>query len=471
MTEIYVGVDTNILLHFGPVKDLKWTDIFPGVTVLNLLVSSTVQKEMDDLKDTAKGYVQKRARDFQRILTAAEETPDYVYRFSEKGVDVNVHFLDSVRRADLDGDRLDLDNDDARIVAEYFHYQNSRDVPVHILANDGRTIRDGKRCEMETHRPNAWAEDRVEAISDRERVLAAENDDLKRRLGARPLLELKRLDILPHHPTIDGDQFDCNAYLVSLGKALKEVGKPRSTTSLIEEFGLDQGFSHGNITMLSSISIELRPDQLEDYEKTVAVFFAAFQIPALEFVDRLRKLSRAYIFDFEIENAGNAPEEMISVDLELDGPGVFTDSEALHELNDWDLSLPEEPRPSFSIRHTIPEFEVPTDIGTWSVAVEKSDFRRYSLRSLLHGHSERRRVYVLPKIQGQKVKVLTTLRAKGLLGPTIRQITLQPVSQPATAELLDEFLLQRSVFLPDDQGELLARVVNRRRNLREAAGG
>ncbi len=466
MTEIYVGVDTNILLNFGPVKELKWSTLFPGVTVVNLLISPTVQKEMDVQKDTAKGYVQKRAKDFQRMLTAAEDTEDYVYRFLQDALTVSIHFLAPVRKAELNNEVFDLDIDDSRIVAEYFHHQQKHEIVVHVLANDARTVRDGKLSGMQTRRPRGWDENRTEPVSDRERALASENEDLKRRLGARPQLEFKRMETLSQHPDITAALFDCNAYLASLAKALKEVARPRTIDSLVEEFGLQRGYQGRNFTLISSSGFELTPDQLQAYREDVDRFFHRFDIPIIEFLDRLQRLDRSYILDFDVHNIGSALEEFVFVDLELDDAGVFIEPEDLREAIDWGLSLPEEPRPTLKLRDFIPDNKMPADPGAWTIAASDARFRRYSLPSLLHGHADGCRVYVLPLIAGKDVKVLMTLKAKNLLEPVVRQVVMRPVMDVANNDLLDDYLFQRRVFLPDDQGKLLVRVISRAKQIR-----
>ncbi len=81
-------------------------------------------------KDTAKGSVHNRAKDFQRTLTAAEYTEDYAYRFSQNALTILIHFLAPARNAELNGEVFDLDIDVLRIVAEYFHHQLKHEIAV-----------------------------------------------------------------------------------------------------------------------------------------------------------------------------------------------------------------------------------------------------------------------------------------------------------------------------------------------------
>ncbi len=471
MTEIFVGVDTNILINFGRIEDLRWDDLFPGVTIVNLLISITVQKEMDEKKDKAKGYVQKRAKEFQRLLTAAEETDDYVHRFTKNGIAINICFLNPVKRADLDGDQFDIENADSKIVAEYFYYQKAQNISITLLSNDGRTVRDGKTSGMTTLRPKPWEEDRLEPESENERRLAEENRELKRQLGARPSVGFKSIEVLHQIPADAGTSFDWSGYLHSLGAALKGVARPRTEASLIDEFGLEEGIRRSNFTITPLHSSRLTQSQLDEYRGAVDTFFKAFDIPAIEFFERLRILSKTYILDFSVENTGAAPEETIFVELALKSTGVFVEPDDLHKMNDWSLTLPEEPRPYFHIHSLRRDTGSPDEVAFWSAVQSNAEFRQFHLSSLLHGHSEKGRVYVFPKVVGDEVKVLITLRAKNLLEPITRSVVLKPSSQEMTEASLDQFLMQRSAFLPDEQRTLLRKVIMRRNSLPSASGG
>lgn len=460
MSEIHVGVDTNILCNFGQIERFKWRDLFPGVTTVNLLVSATVQEEMDLHKDTARGNLQKRAREFQRILTAAEDT-GYIHTSEASGVTVNIAFLDTPPSQELNLSGIDLSSSDARIVAEYFHEQTRLGQKVVLLANDARPIRIARNVGMAAMRPSRWANERSEVedeivVQQRERIR-----ELERIVGARPDVNFVNLNSaidypLPH----EFEEFDWAKYLGSLNLALGATTRPADVDALIKQYGLEP---YGAFTM-PGLSSRLTSDQIAEYQSDLAAFIRHFDIPALEFRERLIRLGRAYTCQFEIENSGQAPDELLSLELKLSSNAVFVDDHELEDLNDWNLRAPEPPRPqAYLIDHDWNQHRFrDTDADRYDFKLhDNAAYRRtYRCGSILHGHSAHVSIGILPTSAGEAIDVLATLRTKNLLEPIVRKVAITPSLPPFNEHLINQFLLKHARFMPDHQHDLVVRMIH-----------
>ncbi|NKL94173.1 hypothetical protein [Rhizobium leguminosarum] len=462
MSEIFVGVDTNILCNFGRIEGLNWKTIFPEATSINVLISAKVQSEMDVHKDTASGYVQKRAREYQKLLKKAEDA-DYSHSFESFGMSVRLIFLDRPRRNDLDDQKFDVDRDDERIVAEYYYEQDQRSVDIIIVANDARPIRVARQAGMAAIRPDRWDTDRSEPEDEIVRELRERVRQLERIQGARPKTKLADFAINRESviPADFSPSFDVSKYLKRLGDALKTAPGVRTPESLIDQFGLvrDNGY-------FSLHSGTLTTSQIDQYGSELENLFSHFDIDGLELLQRLQSLSRAIVFDFEVENVGEAPEEMLSVELKILQNAVFIDAEDMEELNDWGLAPPDPPRPRFDLSD-INLVDRLTDAANRSrepehefVLVDDSDTTEtHRCRSMLHGHKAAIETYLLPKDPNKPVSILVTLRAKNLLDPIIRKVEIARNRDTVDETFVSNFLRCHSVFMPEEQRDIVLSIL------------
>ncbi|MCW1753041.1 hypothetical protein [Rhizobium acaciae] len=462
MSEIFVGVDTNILCNFGRIEGLNWKKLFPEATSVNVLIAAKVQSEMDVHKDTSSGYVQKRAREYQKLLKKAEDA-DYSYSFECFGVSVRLIFLDRPRRNELDDQKFDVDRDDERIVAEYYYEQDQRSVDIILVANDGRPIRVARQAGMTAIRPDKWDADRVEPEDEVVKELRERIRQLERIQGARPKTQLadfaiKRESIIPAEFS---QSFNVSKYLQQLGYALKTAPGVQTPESLIDQFGLvrDNGY-------FSLQSGSLTTSQIDQYKDDLENFFSHFDIDGLELLQRLQSLSRAVVFDFEVENVGEAPEEMLSVELKILQNAVFVDAEDMEELNDWGLAPPDPPRPEFDLsdlnlvdrltdaanRSWEPEHE-------FMLVDDSNTMETHRCRSMLHGHKASIETYLLPEDPHKPVSILVTLRAKNLLEPIVRKVEIARNITMVDETFVSNFLRSHSVFMPEEQRNIVLSIL------------
>lgn len=463
MGEIFVGVDTNILCNFGRIEGLNWKKLFPEATAINVLIAAKVQSEMDVHKDTASGYVQKRAREYQKLLKNAEDA-DYSYSFESFGMGVRLIFLDRPRRNELDDQKFDVERDDERIVAEYYHEQGQRSVDIIILANDARPIRVARQAGMTAIRPDKWDTDRSEPEDEVVRELRERIRQLERIQGARPKTQLADFAINRESiiPAEFSPRFNVSEYLKQLGDSLKTAPGVRTPESLVDQFGLvrDDGyFGSFNVGSLTT-------SQLDQYENDLETFFSHFDINALDLLQRLQFLSRAIVFDFEVENVGEAPEEMLSVELKILQNAVFVDAEDMEESNDWGLASPDPPRPQLDLGHlNLVDRLADAANRPWEpdhefVLVDDSDTKEtHRCRSMLHGHKAAIETYLLPEDPHKPVSILVTLRAKNLLDPIIRKVEIARNRDTVDEKFVSKFLRSHAVFMPEEQRNIMLSIL------------
>ncbi|WP_429819352.1 hypothetical protein [Ensifer sp. B1-9] len=460
MSEIFVGVDTNILCNFGHIERLDWKTLFPHATSVTILVSAKVQAEMDVHKDTASGYLLKRAREFQRLLKKAEEQ-DYCYSIEDCEVPVNFVFLNRPRAHELDQQQFDLEHADERIVAEYHFEQKRLSVEICIVANDARPIRVARDAHMRALRPEKWEADRSEPEDEKLRTARARIRELERAQGARPKTQLANFSTERRHviPSGFSPTFDVAKYLTQMGSALRNTETIRSPQSLIDKYGIDDGFFGALNTR------HLTDNDIRDYVHELEEYYTRFNFEPHELLRRLQVLGAAYVLTIEIENVGEAPEEIISLELSLQN-AIFVEPSDMEGFNDWCLAPPTPPVPAMWLADDVllsdqsgSPWEAEHEFASLGGSVTTETHR---CRSMLHGHKAKTESYIHPSDPAKPITVLVTLRAKNLIDPITRKLEIICSPEVVDEAFVDDFLVRQSVFLEDDQREILLAVLEER---------
>lgn len=344
MGHVHVGVDTNIFLHFGNVEDLKWENLFPGVTAVSVYVCAQVQKELDNHKDTSSGYMRKRTRQYQQLLRSAEADEGYVHRSRSGAAQVEFVFLDRPRDSELDGEAFDLMEDDSRIVAQLMHEAKARGITMLLLANDARPLRVARQQGMRGVRPDAWEEDRSEPDTPEIVRLRAENRELQARIGAHPSTIISRIEETLEQRIFDGfdDAFDAAGFLESLKQnllACHELPTPREVAErhhvVRQPFGLD--IEIGGVGRVTGRHIDRYAEELEAFDR---------QVEALGVQDLMRLLQRLSLVStvaMHVKNEGTRPDEAVAVEMDIRSSARFIDPEAFYDLTDFGIELPSPP--------------------------------------------------------------------------------------------------------------------------------
>lgn len=464
MKQITVGVDTNVLLHYGQIKLLDWRKIFEDVTSLRILVARQVQREMDEQKDRGKGYIQTRAKEYQRLLLESE-TKDYAVTFDSKGVEVTLEFLRHTRNSDLDGDLFDLTSPDQKIAAEY--HRASRGTPdLIIFANDTGTIMAAKDAKMLTGRPEpAWK--RVEPEDEAVKQLREENNALKRQVGASPRIEFSNYhaEIIQRVPIGFAEGFDPHAYLKDLDRRIAETTYLSSVDDLIRMHGIEARDPFGlNFSMFNRTKLTER--DVSKYEEELAEFDRFFQNMGPErFLSSLQVLATPYIVHVDVSNTGTAIEERVCVELTMHRNCAFPSEGDYRYDNNWGLSKPEEPTPLLSLLpaidglHGVRDRSTPDHLFGEPEPCERG--YRYRCRSILHGHAARVGAVVGFDEGGENhpTELMVSISAMKLVEPIIRMVAFRREFTRFDGSDIDELIATRTTLMEDEQADILERAV------------
>ncbi|OAE49175.1 hypothetical protein [Agrobacterium tumefaciens] len=463
MKQITVGVDTNVLLHYGQIKLLDWRKIFEDITHLRVLVARQVQREMDEQKDRGKGYIQTRAKEYQRLLLESE-TRNYAVTFEHRGVEVTIEFLRHTRNSDLDGDLFDLTSPDQKIAAEY--YRVSRETPdLVVFANDTGTIMAAKDAKMITGRPEpAWK--RVEPEDEAVKELREENQALKRQVGASPKIEFSNFcaEIVQRIPVGFAEGFDIHAYLKDQDGRIAATTCLASVDDLVRMYGLEARDPFGlNLAIFNRT--KLTEQELNQYEERLADFDRFFQnMGPDQFLSSLQVLATPYLLNVDVSNIGTAMEERVCVELTTHRNCTFWSENDCRYDNNWGLSKPDEPKPMLSIP-ALPGLHGVRDRGTPDHLFGEPEVfgrgQRFRCRSILHGHSASVRAVIAHDEGGENdpTELMVSIIAMKLVEPITRKVTFRRELAYFDGNDIDELIAARTTLMDDEQAEILERAI------------
>ena len=177
-------IDTNILIEFQPIAQLDWRLLCPNAKSINIIVPSTVVREMDGHK-RSKNRIRSRALDFNKILLEIEDGNGLDTRLQSEHVELHLMLMPRYAQEDLRQGKLSLEVDDDMIVAETVRF--AQDHPDAIfLADDNNARRTAREMGIKVARPvEEWR--RKEPKDQRD----AQIEKLERQLGAMPELSLE----------------------------------------------------------------------------------------------------------------------------------------------------------------------------------------------------------------------------------------------------------------------------------------
>ncbi|MES0183056.1 PIN domain-containing protein [Mesorhizobium sp. M0025] len=461
MTHINVGVDSNILLHFGNVENLKWNELFPDSSSVTVFICAQVQKEIDSHKGTVTGYMHNRTREYQKILRSAEANADYRYR-SNINIGVEFVFLDRPRDSELDDQAFDLTEPDSRIVAQLLHASDSGGLEMIMVANDARPIRVARQHGMKAVRPDAWEQVRTELESPATMRLRAENKELRERLSAHPNTVLARLEEQIEHRIFAGfdSHFDPDTFFKKLkAKLLKCHGlqTPESVARQHDVVADPWGF---DIPRLGKVSMK----DINNYAEEISVFTENIrELDAAVFYQLIENLALIGSFAMVLANQGTKPDESVSVELAFVSEGNFIDPEALHDSMKLGLEVPSPPAPLMTDFSSFAD-QLATRHGQDHEFVDVSNesggrTKRYLCKRFQHGTEKEFFDLFLSADPNTPSAIEITVRAHYLPTPIVRRVHVLPVpthfSEPDVLNLLRE----AHRLMPPEQSELLRRAV------------
>jgi hypothetical protein len=155
--DVFVFPDTNTFLQCRDIAELGWAEVFSEEDI-HILVSRTVQREIDRLKTDGNKRRSSRARKtsafFRSIIRASDET--FVIRDSKPRVTVGFPDNNSAKEL-LMRDELDRDYADDRLVAEALSFRDAKGVEVCLLSSDTGVVLTAKHVGLKCEEiPDSW---------------------------------------------------------------------------------------------------------------------------------------------------------------------------------------------------------------------------------------------------------------------------------------------------------------------------
>lgn len=174
-------VDTNLLVEFTSFDAIPWRDLALNAEHIRIIVPTKVGEEMDEHKNKS-GKLRRRAIEFSQLARQMEDSPDGVATLKANNPRITIEFGPLFRKAVLDADQFDLDDNDNRIVAEISAIARSVEGAI-LLADDSKPIRLARQAGLPHVRPlPSWR--RAEGPDERD----TEIRELRQELGAQPRL-------------------------------------------------------------------------------------------------------------------------------------------------------------------------------------------------------------------------------------------------------------------------------------------
>lgn len=332
-------VDTNLLIEFVALENIPWRTLVSNVEWVRVIVPTKVGEEMDEHKNKS-GRLRRRAIEFSQLSRRMEESENGVVVLREDNPKVTVEFGQLFRKTDLDADQFELEDSDNRIVAEVVAI--ARNVAgLAFLADDSKPIRLARQAGLPVARPLAeWR--RREGPDERD----IEISDLKREIGARPILTLTLADAHGQNKIVIEDKPDAaeDPCLKAFAEAVVESEPQTSREALVGRHGLyspgpfDLGMSLQGVTGLEESQIK---QYVSDYRRFVS--------ESHKVAETLHTLLSGFGFarhiDINVGNDGDRAAEKVLVEAEVSAPFQFRPINSISKLLKSILKAPTPPKP------------------------------------------------------------------------------------------------------------------------------
>ena len=369
--------DTNILLHYKPLRDIDWVAC-AGAANVKLVICLQVIKELDSKKDDAR--LSDRAR---RVI---KELQGFVIGAAELRPHVSLEIYNEEIRFSSFPDTMSADSADDRIVFQVPQYASARpDETVSVVTEDlGMELRcrassvSVVRLDDSLRLPEPTSE-----LVKRNKQMASELDSLKKQKPALAALiagnttdtPAQRLDVVLERPTL---------YVAEQIVAdLKTKNPHMHPPSAGPDYRLD----------LNAIPVS----EYTRYNRELDEYFAAFPAQIEKINGFLDDKARSIRFTLWLTNDGNTPGD--DIDLVLTFPSDVVEEVRDAEKNALTISLPAPPeKPTGSVTRQMRSAQIDLTASTFhnlyvangsdrvlSVSVDGHSISAH-LKRLKHGH-------------------------------------------------------------------------------------
>lgn len=341
-------VDTNIFIHFLPLKDWAWdTDVTPPI---RLIICDEVIKELDIIKDREHDGKKTRARDAQKIVSAIDENNGSILLRDN----VTIECYDDSYKCSEINENLDPTIPDDKIIAVGLIFKEKYpDSNVYFLSNDLSPRRRAKKLGIlaiqppEKYKVNSDKNNEKEiAISKQEglpyldisfNILETTTSKPLQRLNIRPIGVSEER---PEHPST----YDSRQPLKRMSEQDKMMHRALSM--------------HLGLGFISDSSIESYNKKLENFKNSYRKYYEDW----IKYESTMNEIYKIKIF---ICNTGKKPAEKPQLILSLDKKfddywALITEDDVPLEPEKGELVLPELPKLGES--HLLNRFNIATPI-------------------------------------------------------------------------------------------------------------
>ncbi len=285
------------------------------------------------------GRLRRRAIEFGNIARKIEEKSDERVDLRADNPRVTVAFGPVLRRTQLDGDLFELDDSDGRVVAEIAAIMQSCPEAI-LLADDSKPIRLARQTGLAYTRPmESWR--RKDGPDERDKTI----DELRRELGAQPLLTVEFPDAVNEHIFEPPPKPTCQSCAKALLDAALSVDKMVPREESIRRHGLARPNPLG-LANLSAFHGGVAERSLQNYDQE----YQKFEERLREWADLVPNLFRVYHgllpVSILVGNAGDRAAERVHVELTLARDFRFAPFNHFAEIFGDRLEAPEPPTPN-----------------------------------------------------------------------------------------------------------------------------
>lgn len=374
---VRIFVDTNVFIHLRDLKDLKWRDLFPKATQIDILVSQTVIDELDKLKTGSNERRRNRARAALKMIDAASVGDGRRLELPNKSVGLHLVIADGPLPKWEELPKLDRNRPDDQLVADVIAFGNN----ACLLSHDtGPRIR-ARNMGIQAYEPReAWLlpEERTDdqrKITQLERMLESALSDRPKILAAIGDLDapIEKFELVV--PVVPALSESARAKLVAAYFDLHPPERRDETLRTAAE-ALQASFLGDSPRSYNR--------KLDQYENDVAKYFTTLH-------KRVLWAGRVLPVDYVVKNDSGVAAEGLRIEMDVDNAAyLIADKEDIDRVF-GPITPPELPkferyRPPFDYTQTVNQLNRPRDptgfywftrpdLGDKHGALQCADFR------------------------------------------------------------------------------------------------
>jgi hypothetical protein len=335
---VVVIIDCNCFIQVRDLKDIPWRELFPSVRRVEIVVTPSVQRELDEKKVSPKTRIRDRARAALRLVDAASEADPMETVLRAEAPTVILSLPEIAPTDWTTHPRLDSNRPDDRLVAEAIDLVTN--LPKWLLSHDSGPRVSARRAKLPVARlsedwllPDPVDDDRkqIQKLQRENELLNARYPKIRAGWGTReaPIerLTIERLILPPLSQDI-------------VNAAVARCREKWPPATAVMKVGPNGGYFIGaddDWGVHTDVDYHRYVKKWHDWANGLPAFFE-------DLPKRIAGGTRFNCAPNWIENAGAATAERLTIDFMVsDGWQVLADQNAVNEIAPLPIMLPERP--------------------------------------------------------------------------------------------------------------------------------